>query len=312
MPVKTIVKPRTSYIPTSASVALFPAATKSCALLDQFKPQQTAGIETTALVRGNPAIKRMGAAFAKALEKDGKYDVVYDKCLSLAKRLKCTSKDVSYFAFSMAEHNLHPRFGFCAGLFLSALINASPEKYFTISTHGIGAIDQLGYRNSKFVSVVGDVGPWVGQEMKGGILRIKGNAGRNAGCWMKGGILLILGNAGDFAGNMMDGGTLRIMGNAGQFAAYNIHSGTLEILGNADKNTGCNMHGGEATIAGDVLGIFSERMYGGKISVGGNIGTLSGFDGKPDPLTLNVWGNVFQRGVQLVKYGEIIAQPKNK
>lgn len=107
------------------------------------------------------------------------------------------------------------------------------------------------------LTVKGDVGAYLGQEMKGGSIKVTGNTGIYTACEMKDGYLEIKGDAGDFLaaalpGNKqgMKGGTVLIKGNAGERVGDHMRRGTLLIEGNAGDYCGSRMVAGTIAVMG--------------------------------------------------------------
>ena len=128
--------------------------------------------------------------------------------------LRCTPVDVSLFAIaSLPKFEKITGFDQIAGLFLSAIINSRKENDFTIDLSGIETpIDYVGYKNTKNVVVNSDVGSSAGCSMEKGTLTIFGNAGSWLGDELKGGAILLHGNA-EEVGSEMTGGEITVNGN---------------------------------------------------------------------------------------------------
>jgi formylmethanofuran dehydrogenase subunit C len=119
-----------------------------------------------------------------------------------------------------------------AGFFLSGLINHCKEMDITINTQKIETlIRTLGYRNSRNITVMGNVGSDLGYKMIGGSILVEGNATGIVGCQMKNGIITIKRNAGDSVGPYMEGGTIIIEGDARNEVGYGMEGGEIHVLG---------------------------------------------------------------------------------
>lgn len=115
------------------------------------------------------------------------------------------------------------------------------------------------------ILVEGDAGSYLGLQMKGGSIRVRGSIDAYGACELRDGQILIEGDAGDFLGAAlpgnkkgMAGGVVVVRGNVGDRAGDHLRRGSLIIEGNA----------------GDYLG---SRMTAGTIAVLGETGDYLGF-----------------------------------
>lgn len=153
-----------------------------------------------------------------------------------------TARDIEKFSIVLAQYQEIEEFEERSALYLSALINHSSEQRFIVHTshltHLTRDIHHFGYKNNgKQITVKGDVGMSVGDEMESGEIHIEGNAG-------------------PYVGNQMFGGKIHVQG----------HTGGL---------IGIRMHGGEIYIHGDVGSCIGDKMRGGVIHIGGDYGSIS-------------------------------------
>ena len=94
---------------------------------------------------------------------------LYDHALKTYSKKEYTSKDIEDFSVELLKYKGKKHFE-KTGLFLSALINSSKDKEFTILTeHLAQRINFIGYCNKKIVNVKGNVGNYVGLSNKGTI-----------------------------------------------------------------------------------------------------------------------------------------------
>lgn len=98
------------------------------------------------------------------------------------------------------------------GLFLTCLtqflrITINEKKHFDISN--LSPLNYIGYQlDGRLLSIKGSLGDYVGSYMISGGLEINGNVGKNVGLSMSNGTILIYGNAGEDVGNDMKGGII--------------------------------------------------------------------------------------------------------
>src|SRR5262249_24274730 len=124
----------------------------------------------------------------------------------------------------------------------------------------------------------GDLGKvkWIASGMTRERVYIQGNAGMHLGASMKGGVLEATGNVSDWLGAQMPGGPIRlrgrIRGNAGGQvgAAYRggprgMNQGTILIEGSAGIEVGMRMRRGIIAVAGPVRDFAGLQMKGGTI-----------------------------------------------
>jgi len=120
---------------------------------------------------------------------------------------------------------------------------------------------------------------WLGYEMDGGRIVVRGNAGVHCGAKMKDGEIIIEGSADDYLGAEMTGGKIEVKGDAGNYVGSAYHGnargmrgGEIIIHGSAGNFAGEKMSDGSITIKGDAGDFVGYRMSGGVITIEGNAG----------------------------------------
>jgi glutamate synthase domain-containing protein 3 len=88
------------------------------------------------------------------------------------------------------------------------------------------------------LTVKGDTGKFLGDNMISGRISVQGSTEYGAGMYCYGGNLYIKGNAGDFTSTMNKGATIVIGGNVGHDVGTYMTAGDLVILGDAGSNLG--------------------------------------------------------------------------
>jgi len=154
---------------------------------------------------------------------------------SLFKSVKPTPGDITVFCLSLPalleEKSFSDDIELKIGLFLSALINHSKAKEFEIPLEHLGVrANSLGFRNRKALIIKGAVGNSLGEEMRGGTIRLFGNCGNEAGSWMKGGRIEITGDSGAELGHRMEGGEIHVAGTIA-LLSHDISGGKIYNLG---------------------------------------------------------------------------------
>ena len=105
------------------------------------------------------------------------------------------------------------------------------------------------------VTVKGNVGPGVAENMMSGIVHVTGSASQYAGATAHGGMLIIDGDASSRCGISMKGVDIVVKGSVGHMSAFMAQSGRLVICGDA----------------GDALG---DSLYEARIFVKGKVASL--------------------------------------
>jgi len=183
---------------------------------------------------------------------EAKHKENYKNIAAHLKGTRYSAKDVENFSLALAEFQRETYFPEKAGFFLSALINNSRDADFVIHTRHLSQrIDNLGYGNTKNITVEGNAGYAVGYAMKGGTITVNGNADFVLGFGMKAGAIIVNGNAGSDIGWGMQGGA-------------------ITVNGNAEAGVGDVMFGGEIHLNGKHKGL-GNRILGGKIYHNGKL-----------------------------------------
>ena len=289
MAVETKTMQRKPPLLTSQHVPLFPA-TKACSLLEKFSPQGNAGEEKKQLFEASvaPAGKLAGPFLSLCMKHKERDDDFKKDMKNIAGNLQCGQSDIQQFlenfSLFLGLEDLNAR----AGLFLSYIINASKEPEIMLSVKNAPGLDYLGYQlNDKKLYVIGDVGDYFGHSAYYCTLAVFGNTGIAAGYEM---------------GDLI----------------FSKELSRLCIHGNAGPDAGLDMNTGIITVDGDAIGIGKGSGKLSEIHVGGNIypGYVNflKYDIQKGKFVSSSYGlcNLFQRGRQIVKEGEIIAQPENK
>jgi len=134
-----------------------------------------------------------------------------------------------------------------------------------IDIRGHGGYYIGGMNKHANITVHGNVGWGVAENMMSGIVRVKGFASESAGATGHGGTLIIEGDASLRCGISMKGIDIIVGGNIGNFSAFMAQAGRLVVCGNA----------------GDGLG---DSLYEAVIYVRGKIKSL-GADAREEPMT---------------------------
>ena len=149
-------------------------------------------------------------------------------------------------ALPKPEGNMPEFLGLTQGVYLSWLMNNSPDTSFTLQVqHLDGSLDSLGYNND------------------GKVIRVIGNGGSQCGYFMVSGRLIIEGDVEDNLGSHLQGGLVEVRGNAGYAPGHYMKGGELHIYGNAGEDVGRGSIGGKIFLHGECENIwFSKRKFG--------------------------------------------------
>jgi len=203
-----------------------------------FKPESEQAIRTQ-IVETNQAIEKMKRTWELqawewcdilvhygAIHNEKTYGRILDSI-----KHRYSAKDVEDFSIALSEFQGEMYFSTKAGLFLSALINSCKGDDFVVHTaHFAEPIKAFGYRNTSNITVEGDVGLYVGEDMGMGTIAVKGNADGNVGWYMRGGSVTVEGNANE-VGHQMIGGRIIVNGNAGDDIGDGMTGGEIVING---------------------------------------------------------------------------------
>ena len=105
------------------------------------------------------------------------------------------------------------------------------------------------------VTIEGNVGTGVAENMMSGIVHVKGNASQSAGATAHGGTLIVDGNTSSRCGISMKGIDIIVKGSVGHMSAFMAQAGNMVICGDA----------------GEALG---DSIYEAKLFVNGNVKSL--------------------------------------
>ena len=248
-------------------------ATSAIDLFRKFR-RETAQLVRQADVKENKALKALKVAWRKYeyqpdMSVAGLDDKNYENAISAIKGITYSAKDVALFSVGLSEFADEEHLSSKAGFFISALVNNGNETDYKVFVSHIEEIrgllklkiSWLGYRNTKNLTIEGNIEACAGDKMQSGQIIVNGNV-RGTGL-----------------GNFMEGGRIIVNGNMGTGVGIKMKNGEIIVNGNACANIGDNMQGGVIRINGDVSTGFlvGSSMKGGEIHVSGKL-DLRGFD----------------------------------
>jgi formylmethanofuran dehydrogenase subunit C len=146
----------------------------------------------------------------------------------------------------------------------------------------VGKVRRIGVCMTKGqITIDGNVGMHLGEEMKGGKITVHGNVGGWAGSMMKDGEIEVHGNVSDYLGapyrgskKGLGGGRIIVYGNVRNEAGAHMKKGTMKIYGSVGQFVGFRMCNGTIYVQKDCAGRAGACMIDGKIVVGGVLGSV--------------------------------------
>jgi glutamate synthase domain-containing protein 3 len=102
------------------------------------------------------------------------------------------------------------------------------------------------------ITIEGNAGPGVAENMMSGEVRVTGDASQYAGATAHGGLLAIGGNAGARCGISMKGVDIVVRGNVGHMSAFMAQAGRLVVCGDAGEALGDSLYEARLYVRGRV------------------------------------------------------------
>jgi len=108
------------------------------------------------------------------------------------------------------------------------------------------------------ITVTGNAGPGVAENMMSGTVVIEGDASQYAGATGHGGLLVIKGNAASRCGISMKGIDIVVFGNIGPMSAFMAQAGRLVVLGDAGEALGDSLYEARIYVRGTVKSLGAD------------------------------------------------------
>lgn len=108
------------------------------------------------------------------------------------------------------------------------------------------------------VTIHGNVGQGVAENMMSGTVRVKGDASQAAGATAHGGLLVIEGNAGARCGISMKGVDIVVKGNVGHMSCFMGQAGSLVVCGDAGDALGDSLYEVHIYVKGSVKSLGAD------------------------------------------------------
>lgn len=145
------------------------------------------------------------------------------------------------------------------------------------------------------VSIAGNAGPGVAENMISGFVHVLGDASQSAGASAHGGMLLIEGNAAARCGISLKGADIVVKGAVGHMSAFMAQAGTLIVFGDAGEALGDSLYEAKLFVRGSVASLGADciekpvqdehrALLGEKLA-------LAGLAGQVDPAEFRRYGS---------------------
>lgn len=108
------------------------------------------------------------------------------------------------------------------------------------------------------ITINGNAGVGVAENMMSGRVHVTGDASQSAGATGRGGLLVIDGNASARCGISMKGIDIVVKGRVGHMSAFMAQAGTLVVLGDAGEALGDSIYEADLFVAGSVAGLGAD------------------------------------------------------
>lgn len=135
------------------------------------------------------------------------------------------------------------------------------------------------------VTVHGNVGWSVAENIMSGCVRVQGHASQCAGASGHGGLVVIAGDASSRCGISMKGCEIVVGGSVGHFSAFMAQAGTLVVCGDAGTNLGDSLYEATIYVAGKIHSLGSdareEEMQPADFDTLARLLAAAGIDGDP-------------------------------
>jgi len=108
------------------------------------------------------------------------------------------------------------------------------------------------------ITIHGNAGPGVAENMMSGVVRVTGSASQYAGATAHGGLLVIEGDASSRCGISMKGVDIVVQGVVGHMSAFMAQSGRLVVCGNAGDALGDSLYEARVYVRGTVASLGAD------------------------------------------------------
>jgi methylamine---glutamate N-methyltransferase subunit B len=128
----------------------------------------------------------------------------------------------------------------------------------TVTIDGHAGYYCAGMNDGAKITITGNVGTGVAENMMSGMVHVMGDASQAAGATAHGGLLIIEGNASARCGISMKGADIVVKGSVGHMSAFMAQSGNLVILGDAGEALGDSLYEARIFVQGKVASLGAD------------------------------------------------------
>ena len=115
-----------------------------------------------------------------------------------------------------------------------------------------------GMNDGAAITIAGNAGTGVAENMMSGTVHVRGDASQAAGATAHGGLLIIDGNASARCGISMKGVDIVVKGSVGHMSAFMAQSGNLVVLGDAGEALGDSLYEAKIFVRGAVKSLGAD------------------------------------------------------
>jgi len=115
-----------------------------------------------------------------------------------------------------------------------------------------------GMNQAADITIKGNAGPGVAENMMSGLVRVTGDVSQYAGASGQGGLLVVEGNASSRCGISMKGIDIVVAGNIGHMSAFMAQAGRLVVLGDAGADLGDSIYEAKLFVRGEVMSLGAD------------------------------------------------------
>jgi glutamate synthase domain-containing protein 3 len=132
------------------------------------------------------------------------------------------------------------------------------ERAATIEIRGHVGYYCGGMNQHAELTIHGNAGVGVGENMMSGRIHVRGDASQSAGATAQGGLLVVDGNAGARCGISMKGVDIVVKGSVGHHSAFMAQAGRLVVLGDAGEALGDSLYEARLYVRGTVRSLGAD------------------------------------------------------
>ena len=176
--------------------------------------------------------------------------VVFDLAASDLRQLNGTLQALTPATNQTAWTILNPRGEHALAVGITAPVS--------ITVEGHAGYYFAGMNDGGNITITGNVGTGVAENMMSGTVHVLGDASQDAGATAHGGLLVIDGNASARCGISMKGIDIVVKGSVGHMSAFMAQSGNLVILGDAGEALGDSLYEARLFVQGKVASLGAD------------------------------------------------------